>query len=66
MNGFKTYIGLIIAAVPTVANLLGYDVSASFPKEAETSLVDLITLVGLAFAFYGRSVAQVPGWFSKR
>ena len=66
MNGAKTYLGLLIAALPTVANLLGYDVSANFSAEAEEVLTDLITLVGLAFAFYARSVATVPGWFSRR
>ncbi len=66
MNGYKTYIGILVALIPTVANLLGYDVSDSFSGEFEKSAEDVVTIVGLVLAFYGRAVATAPGWFAKR
>lgn len=52
----KTLWGVLIAALPTLANALGYKIAdaASFTSGA-TELVDaVITLVGSALAVYGR------------
>jgi len=66
LTGYKTMIGAVIAATPSIAALFGYDVSESFAGEA-SSLVDaIITLVGAAIAVYGRLVAETPGWFAKK
>lgn len=66
MNGYKTYIGIVIALIPTVVSLFGYSVSSDFSTQANVLSDDLITLLGLAIAFYGRSVASLPGLFVKK
>lgn len=52
----KTIIGVVIAALPAVAGLLGYKVSdvAAFTSGAEEAVAAIITLVGSAVAIYGR------------
>lgn len=66
MNGYKTYIGILVAAVPTIAHLFGYEVTESFAGQF-TSLADLLVqIVGLCFAAYGRAVAESPGWLVKK
>lgn len=66
LNGYRTYTGLLVALVPTLANLFGYDVSTTFSEDFGKILEDFLTLVGLAMAFYGRAVAEVPGFLVKR
>ena len=65
MNGYKTLIGAIIAAVPTIATLVGFETSPDFEGDATELVAGIITLAGAAFAIYGRLVATAPGWFSK-
>jgi hypothetical protein len=65
LQGLKTLIGIFIAAVPTVLSLAGYDVAVGFSDEAVKLLEDGVTIIGLCIAFYGRLVAQAPGWFAK-
>jgi len=45
--------------------MLGYHVAPGFSEQATQLLMDIVTLVGAAFALYGRLVATVPGWFAK-
>jgi hypothetical protein len=66
MNGYKTILGSLIAATPAFANLMGFDVAPGFGEEATAILMDVITIVGVAIAIYGRLVAQAPGWFAKK
>lgn len=65
MNGFKTYIGLLVALAPTLAHLFGYEVTPSFGAQFPVLLDSVVQIGGLAFAAYGRAVAETPGWFSK-
>lgn len=65
-SGYKTLIGLIIASVPTLATFAGFDTSPDFTGQATEFAASIVTIGGLLFALYGRLVAEVPGWFSKR
>lgn len=53
----KTIWGLLIALAPTLAGLFGYHLSDTFATEAQGTIDQLIQLVGLGFAAYGRIVA---------
>lgn len=66
MSGLKTYIGIVIALAPTVAGFFGYTVTENFGAELPELADQWMTVIGLAIAAYGRSVATAPGWFSKR
>ena len=66
INGYRTYIGILVALVPTVASLFGYDVSPQLSEQATGLIEDGVTLAGLLIAFYGRLVATAPGWFARR
>lgn len=66
MNGLKTYTGLIIAAIPTIASAFGFDTATGFSQEAAELVESAMTIIGLGIAFYGRLVAVVPGWFAKK
>lgn len=66
LSGYKTLIGAVIAALPSVATLFGFETSPDFTGQATEIAGAIVTLVGTAFAVYGRLVAQAPGWFSKR
>ena len=66
LNGSKTYIGLIVALLPTVAHLFGYEVTAAFSTEFSEVADQLMQLVGLGIAFYGRAAATAPGWIAKQ
>jgi hypothetical protein len=65
LSGFKTIIGALIAAMPALAGLFGYDVAPRFGEEATELIEDSIVLAGTIIAIYGRLVAQAPGWFAK-
>lgn len=66
LTGYKTIIGALIAAVPAVANLLGFDVAPGFSEQANQAITDILALIGGAIAIYGRLAAQTPGWLVKR
>lgn len=66
MNGYRTYIGLIVALVPTVAHMFGYTVTPEFTEQFPDLADQLVQLVGLAFAFYGRAKATVPGFLAPK
>lgn len=66
LSGSRTYIGLAVALVPTLASMLGYDVSATFSEDFTKLAEELVVLIGIAIAFYGRSVATVPGLLVKK
>lgn len=65
-SGYRTFIGLAIAAVPTFAGLFGFDVAPGFTEQATEAVTEFVTMVGLAVAFYGRLKAQAPGWLIKK
>lgn len=60
MKGFKTYTGILIAALGFVLGLLGLgDVeSAQLSAQIVAALNEVLTVGGLAFAAYGRAKAQ--------
>lgn len=66
MNGYRTFIGLAIAAVPNIAALLGFDTAPGFGEQATEITEAIITIIGLGVALYGRLVATAPGWFAKK
>ena len=60
LQGWKTIIGLAIAATAQVLNVLGYNVG-----DVAGISESVVTLAGLLLAAYGRAVAQGPlvgGW----
>lgn len=65
LNGFKTYLGIIVALAPTVAHLFGGHVTPAFTSQFADTADSLIQLGGMCFAMYGRLVATAPGWFAK-
>jgi len=65
LTGKKTYIGIIIAVVPTLAGFFGYTISVGEIAEAGTllaaladNLEALIATGGALFAWYGRAVTK--------
>lgn len=52
----KTLWGVLIAALPSIARLVGYDITdvAAFTAGAGESVEAIITLVGSALAIFGR------------
>lgn len=56
----KTIWGLVVAAVPTVAKLFGFELAGDFTAQLSALIDQLVTLGGLAFAAYGRAVALHP------
>lgn len=65
MSGYKTYIGIIVAIAPTVAQMFGYQLTGNFAGQFTQSADDIVALVGAAFAIYGRLKATVPGWLAR-
>lgn len=65
-QGRKTYIGIAVVALPTIASLFGYDVTASFEQQFPLLSEEFFVLLGAAIAFYGRAAAQTPGWLVKK
>ena len=64
-NGKKTYIGILVAALPTIAGLFGFDVAAGGASEIGALLTEFITGAeelfvtgGLLFAAWGRKVSK--------
>lgn len=55
----KTLIGVLIAALPSLAKAFGYEISdvASFTAGASEAVDGIIALVGSALAVYGRITA---------
>lgn len=55
----KTIIGVVIAALPTILGLFGFQVSdvAAFTAGSEDAVNSVMTLVGSALAVYGRAKA---------
>ena len=65
LNGKKTYLGIIVAALPTVAGLFGYNVTVEGATELTGILGTLLENVegliqtgGLLLAWYGRKVTK--------
>ncbi len=65
LSGKKTYIGIFIAVVPTLAGLFGYSVTSEGLAEAGTLLASLFdnveelgVTVGGLIAIYGRAVTK--------
>ena len=65
-RGYKTYLGIAIAIMPTVAGLFGFNVDPSFAEEIPVLSAEFFQIVGSALAFYGRAAAQSPGWLVKQ
>lgn len=55
----KTIIGIVIAALPTLLGLFGYQVSdvTAFAAGSEDAINSLVTLAGSAVAVWGRVTA---------
>lgn len=66
LSGYKTFLGIAIAAVPTVAQILGFETSPGFAQDATELVEQLLQIAGLALALYGRLTASSPGWFAKK
>jgi Flp pilus assembly protein TadB len=66
LDGAKTLIGVLIAALPTLATLLGYDTSPDLTGDLTEIGAGIMTIIGVGVAIYGRIVANGPMWFTKR
>ncbi len=62
-EGSNTYAGLIVAIVPTILSVFGIHIVQQ--DQFNALLMDLISLIGTGYAFYGRARATTPGMFSK-
>ncbi len=65
LTGKKTYIGILLAGLPLVAGLLGYNLTPEGAGELTgilgtlvENVEELITTGGLLFAAYGRRVTK--------
>lgn len=65
LTGWKTYIGLLIAAMPAVANMFGYSVVPGFEDTASSIADQILEVIGLGIALYGRLKAETPGLLVK-
>ena len=65
-SGYKTIIGAVIAAIPSIATLFGFETSPDFTGQATEIAGAIVTLLGTVLAIYGRVVAVAPGWFAKK
>lgn len=61
MNGYKTYLGILIALAPTIAHLFGYQLSSDFAVKVPELADTVVQIIGLALAAYGRAKAEIPG-----
>lgn len=59
-EGTKTITGLLIAALPTILTLFGYDTAPDFNQNATEIASAIVTIGGLIYALYGRIKAQGP------
>lgn len=66
LDGYKTYLGIIVAVAPTIASMFGYTLAPEFGEQFTAIAFDIITLGGAAWAIYGRLKAQTPGWLARK
>lgn len=66
LTGYRTIIASVIAAIPALANVLGFETAPGFTEEATEIVLGIITLGGAAAAIYFRLKATLPGWFAKK
>lgn len=64
MEGFKTYIGLLISIAPLALSLFGYAPTPAFNEQLPEAIMGVISILGACFAFYGRMKAQTAGWLA--
>ena len=65
LNGLNTYIGIAVAVAPSIAHLFGFSVTPQFNTDFGDTVAAVVTLLGTAFAVWGRLRASTPGWFAK-
>ncbi len=56
--GAKTYLGIALTMFGTVAQMLGWDWWAAIGGDVQTIANQILAVVGLAVATYGRAVAK--------
>lgn len=64
-DGLNTYVGIIAAFAPTVLSWFGYAPTPEFNEQLQPTIMALVTLAGVAYAFYGKARHQIPTWFKK-
>lgn len=64
MNGLKTFTGILITAIPLIANIFGYDIVDT--DAVEQLIEQAIQIIGISLAIYGRLTAEKPGWLAKK
>ena len=52
-NGVNTYAGIAVALLPTILGLFGIHVVST--EALNTSIMDILTLIGGEYAIYGRA-----------
>lgn len=65
LQGYRTYISIIIAVLPTVVGMFGFQLADGALDQIASLLGDLITIGGAIAAFYFRAKAEVPGFLVK-
>ena len=66
MQGYRTILSAVIAAIPALAGLLGFEVAPGFTEEATQTALEIITIAGAIAAVYYRLKATAPGWLVKK
>jgi len=65
-EGTNTYIGLFMAMAPLILSWFGITPTPAFNEQFPAVASAIITLLGTAYAIYGRARATMPGWFAKQ
>ena len=65
LEGKKTYVGIAIAIIPVIGRLFGYEATAEFQDGATIIINDLVSLVGMIIATYGRAKTNGTSLFTK-
>jgi hypothetical protein len=62
MEGYRTYIGILVTVAPLALSLFGFTPTPAFNEQFPEAVMGIISLIGAAFATYGRLKAQTAGW----
>lgn len=66
LSGSRTIISAVIAAIPSVANLFGFEAAPGFTEQATEIVMSVVTIGGALAAIIFRLKAEAPGWFAKK
>lgn len=65
-DGAKRTAGLIIALIPALMNLAGFETAPGFSEDAMQIVEGVLGITGVALTLYGIVKAKGPMWFQKK